>query len=176
METREKIIEDIIENQQGDGELLTEFATVARDYQNNLQLGVNPDRTRNNPRYFKLYNSLSHGAADECARIYFLKPFLLKHSNDKKPWVFFNRSDRKKLVEFLESHRHGKKDTEGKMSNWQRAIALWNLEMGHIDDIEEAWDLTMENCDLSDHHGPLPIDLPMPNYMNLKYDPAEDEG
>lgn len=41
------------------GESLCEFATVARDYTNNLTVAVNPDSRRKfgNSQYFKVYDS-----------------------------------------------------------------------------------------------------------------------
>ena len=51
---------------------------------------------------------------------------------------------------------------------WQCAIALWNVEMGYIDDAEEAWGYTRENTNLHDTDSPLPIDLPMPDYTLLQ--------
>ena len=71
-------------------------------------------------------------------------------------------------MNFLRSKRRGKKDTESEMTNWQYAIALWNLEMGFIDDAEEAWAYTRENTNPHDADSPLPIDLEMPNYLLLQ--------
>ena len=52
------------------------------------------------------------------------------------------------------------------MSNWEKAIAQYNLENRLIGDVEEAEDKKLK--DTKDFEtDPLPIDLPMPNYLKL---------
>lgn len=162
------MIREIIEKQSREQEMFTEMATVARDYENNLSIAVNPDSLRNRPTYFKVYDHVNYKQATKCARISFLSPEYVIHTGEKRVWKFGSNKEKKNLMNFLRSKRRGKKDTESEMTNWQYAIALWNLEMGFIDDAEEAWAYTRENTNPHDADSPLPIDLEMPNYLLLQ--------
>lgn len=76
-----------------------------------------------------------------------------------------NSHEKKLLVNFLNSHQYGrKKSNVSELTVWQRLIAFWNKEMGHIDDIEDSLELTSENTDIN---SPLPIDLKISNYLEL---------
>lgn len=160
--------EEIIEKQTRKKKMFTEMATVARDYENNLSIVVNPNSSRNGPTYFQVYDHVNYRQATKCARISFLSPKYVIHAGEKRGWKFSNNKEKKLLINFLNSKRRGKKDTEFTMTNWQYAIALWNVEMGFIDDAEEAWAYTMENTNPHDGDFPLPIDLPMPDYTGLQ--------
>lgn len=163
-----EVIKEIIEKQTQEREMFTEMATVARDYENNLSIAVNPDSSRNRPTYFKVYDHVNYRHATKCARISFLYPEYVVHVGEKSVWKFSNNKEKKHLIYFLKSKRRGKKDAESAMTNWQYAIALWNVEMGFIDDAEEAWAYTRENTNPHDTDSPLPIDLEMPNYTLLQ--------
>ncbi|MGN0820690.1 MAG: hypothetical protein ACI4OX_02780 [Akkermansia sp.] len=157
---------EIIEKQTR--KMFTEMATVARDYENNLSIVVNPNPSRNRPTYFKVYDHANYRQATKCAGISFLSPEYVIRAGEEREWKFSNKKEKRLLINFLNSKRRGKKDTELRMTNWQYTIALWNVEMGFIDDAEEAWAYTMENTNPHDADFPLPIDLPMPDYTLLQ--------
>ncbi len=148
--------------------LFTEMSTVSRDYVQNWSIGLNPDINRNRPTYFKLYNNTNYKKATKCARISFLEPKYIVHRGEKGLWKLANNKEKKLLMNFLSSHKRGIKGIDQPTSNWQYAIALWNVEMHFIDSPDEAFAITMKDYSPTDLNSPLPIDLPMPNYLNLR--------
>ena len=78
------MIREIIEKQSREQEMFTEMATVARDYENNLSIAVNPDSLRNRPTYFKVYDHVNYKQATKCARISFLSPEYVIHTAEKR--------------------------------------------------------------------------------------------
>lgn len=51
-----------------EGEILTQFTTVERDYNLNISLVINPDKNQdlNNTEYFKHYNNARPDKASRC--------------------------------------------------------------------------------------------------------------
>lgn len=69
------------------GEILSEFAKVARDYNLNVSLAVNPDKSHNLKymEYFKVYNDTNPDKAHKIARIKFRYPeYVIHHNNGGK--------------------------------------------------------------------------------------------
>ena len=79
-----QVINEIIEQQTQEQEMFTEMATVARDYENNLSIAVNPDSSRNRPTYFKVYDHVNYKHATKCARISFLSPEYVIHVGERE--------------------------------------------------------------------------------------------
>lgn len=131
--------------------MMEEMATVARDYELNWSivvcLTISP--------CFMLYDSTNMESATKRSCISFLKPEYVGVGG----WVL-NEEEKKKLIGFLDSSRRGRKSTKCSMSNWRRAIVLWNKEVGYIDDESEVEDLTEIDT-------PLPYTTPRPNYFAL---------
>ncbi len=148
-------------------QLFTERVVVARDYEQNWSIELNPGMNENRPTYFILCDHVHYEEVTKCARISFLEPKYVTETGEKAPWRLINHEEKKRLMNFLNSHRRGKADTEQTLSNWQYAIALWNVEMGFIDSPEEAMAWTSDRCSPHDVLSPLPIDLPMPDYLQL---------
>ncbi|MDE6539428.1 MAG: hypothetical protein K2K66_04495 [Ruminococcus sp.] len=89
-----------------EGEILTEFATVARDYNLNVLLAVNPDKNRNlkDMEYFKFYNDTRPDKAPKIARIKFRSPeYVIHHNNGGKENWFLNSKEKKMLIKLLNS-------------------------------------------------------------------------
>lgn len=147
------------------------FSTVARDYLHEFCLAVNPMADSATSAYFELYDTTNARHASFCARISFLSPDYVSLPAVPDDWILPEHY-KVWLMDFLRSHRRGRRDAVEEMSNWQYALARWNVEMGFIDDPEEAWDITEADCvPLSPHAPhPLPLSLPMPDYMLLRED------
>ena len=157
-----------LESAKDDSQLFTEMSVVSRDYEQNWSIGLNPDVNRNYPTYFKLYNHINYRKATKCARISFLKPKYIICKGDKEIWKLSINREKKGLMDFLNSHKRGNCKSIEEMSNWQYAIALWNVDMNYIDSVNDAWDITMNDFQPTKIDSPLPIDLPIPNYLNLR--------
>ena len=163
-----------------DGEILNEMALVGymqhdskgRDYAISVDSGTN---RIGNP-YFKVYDGSSRGKQVPVARISFYEPEYIIHDKDNVKNQFKLSSDlRKTLVNFLKSTYDvisGKRIT-----NWQYAIVQYNLENIKISGwkindwlyFTQKWkrDNANEIAGTQAEHA-LPIDLPMPNYLNLR--------
>ena len=158
---RKNVINEIIYDMGADGNLILEMSTVARDFVHNMSIAVNPDDSRNNPLYFKLFDSTNYLKATRCARIRFMEAkYEPPHKDSKENWVL-NSHERRALVEFLKSHIRGRKQERSELSNWEYAIASWNVEMHYIDNQSEAADLVPGAT-------PLPLCTPMPDYLLLR--------
>lgn len=144
------------------------FTTVARDYDSEYCLTVNPVADSPTSAFFELYSDTNARRAACCVRISFLSPDYVSLPATDTDWVL-HEAEKKCLVAFLSSHRRGRSRVESSMSNWQYALALWNVEMGFIDTPEEAWSITEAECAPRSPHAPhpLPLSLPMPDYMLL---------
>ena len=147
-----------------EGEILTEFATVARDYNLNVSLAVNPDQNRNlkNTEYFKFYNDTRPDKAHKIARIKFRSPeYVIHHNNGGKENWFLNSKEKKILMQLL---RQPCKNQPG-FSIWQGLILDFNKET------ELDYEETKKNKQISRFDMPypdyLPIDLKIPDYLNL---------
>lgn len=140
------------------GESLCEFATVARDYTNNLTVAVNPDSRKKfgNSQYFKVYDSSEPKKASRILRIKFRTNEYIIHSNPKnlKTWNM-NGDDIDNLISLLNSP--SKRDLG--YSVWQSLIISFNYETG-LDKID-----TIQNYYINPKYPEyLPIDLKIPNY------------
>lgn len=144
------------------------FATVARDYDSEYCLAVNPVADSTTSAFFELYSDTNARRAASCVRISFLSPDYVSLPATEPDWIL-HEAEKKCLVSFLSSHRRGRSREESSMSNWQYALAIWNVEMGFIDTPEEAWSITEAECAPRSPHAPhpLPLSLPMPDYMLL---------
>lgn len=144
------------------------FATVARDYDSEYCLAVNPVADSTTSAFFELYSDTNARRAASCVRISFLSPDYVSLPATESDWIL-HEEEKKRLVSFLSSHRRGRSRVESSMSNWQYALALWNVEMGFIDTPEEAWSITEAECAPRSPHAPhpLPLSLPMPDYSQL---------
>lgn len=149
-------------------EVMYEMATVT--YGNKQYISVNPDSSRGwyNEEYFKVYNSENYRAATGIARIKFRDASYTTHSNSdgKENWKL-NSKDKKQLIKLLQSPS---KKVKG-ITNWQYAILQFNLEAYADANWDECLLLTIEEQSGINNKNPkkywLPIDLPMPNYMEL---------
>lgn len=145
-------------------EILTGFATVARDYNLNVTLAVNPDKNRNlkYTEYFKLYNDTKPNIATKIARIKFRSPeYVIHHNNGGKENWFLNSKEKKMLIKLLNSPC----ENHTGFIIWQALILNFNNETG-LDYPE-----TKRNKQLSRFAMPypdyLPIDLKIPDYSDL---------
>ena len=148
--------------------MFTDWTVVSRDYKQNWSIVLNPDINRNRPTYFKLYNHVVYQKATQFVRISFLEPKYIVHRREKGSWRLYSNKEKKRLIDFLLSHRRRNNGREEEPSNWQYAIVLRNVDMGLIDSPEDALSLTLDNCSLYDTKSPLPMELPMPDYLLLK--------
>jgi hypothetical protein len=126
---------------------------------------VNRKEFRKGNPYFKVFNHNSYVRATKVARISFLEPKYIIHKDRKENWIL-NGDEKEQLIDLLElpstnTFRNGKK-----LTNWQKAMAQYNLENGLIGDIEDAEDCLLKNTK-NFHTQPLPIDLKMPDYTKL---------
>lgn len=139
-------------------EILEEMSTVFRDTKRNIVCQVNPDRGRIGLEYFKIYNHINTEVAQKIARIEFRKPEYVIHSDNKEKW-YLNSAERKILVYVLkmESEKY-----DG-YTNFQSAIIDFNNEKG----LSPKFSKQNFVKDLK-YPEYLPIDLPMPNYLELK--------
>ena len=135
------------------------MANVYRDPKSRFCIEVNPDKQRLGNEYFKLYNARQWKKATKIARISFRKAKYIKHSDIFDDWVLANK-EKKYLVEALQKQASMPYEN---YTNWQKAIILHNNEKGL------PMEQTLENK-LADLKYPkyLPIDLPMPNYLELE--------
>ena len=105
---REHIIDAIL-NTSDERDMVCEMANVARNFDINWSIYVEPDRRRNRPTYFKLYSDANYTEAEFCARISLLSPeYIIHKDGDKKPFEL-NSHEKKLLVNFLNSHQYGRK-------------------------------------------------------------------
>lgn len=108
------------------GEVLTEFSTVARDYDLNICVAVNPDSNAHlcGEEYFKVYNNPHPAEATRIARIKFRSPEYVIHQNNgnKENWQL-NSTEVKALTELL--NKQGKYRN---LSVWQSLIYDFNFE------------------------------------------------
>ena len=144
------------------GEILTDFSTVARDYDLNVSLVINPDMNRNskNTEYFKLYNNSRPDNASRIARIKFRSPeYVVCHNNGGKENWFLNPAEKNMLMKIL--NQPCEKHTG--FSVWQGLILDFNWETG-LD-----YESTKKNKQSGNMPYPeyLPIDLKIPDYSEL---------
>ena len=161
MENREKVIAEIIQERAEDGGLLVEMANVLVDQEQNVSIQINL-REGLNTTYFNFYNHQDYERADKVCRISFYGPDYIEHRNldGKKNWVL-NASERKTLIKCLTEV-----DEDSGRSCWQELIIAFNREKpGDPLSAKETKKNTMENRIHPNH---LPIDLPMPNYRELR--------
>ena len=163
-----------------DGEILNEMALVgyAHSGPGGEEYAVSVDSATNrkgNP-YFKSYAGPSRSRKTPAARISFLEPKYIIHYKDSVKNQFkLNAGLKKILVQFFKSP-HIKLDGK-RMTNWQYAIIQYNVEnimmrdwgMGECLYFTQKWkrDHANEIAGTQAEHA-LPIDLPMPNYLNLR--------
>lgn len=153
------------------GEILTEFATVARASDLNICVAVNPDSKRNlyGAEYFKIYNHYDPTRASKIARIKFRSPDYVIHTNSKgmKNWVL----NSKEIGDLMKLLKRPCKKHSG-FSVWQGLILDFNYETG-LDyektkvnkEVEE--DKKVEELKYPEY---LPIDLKIPNYQGFLFE------
>lgn len=161
MEHREEIITEILQDQRESEGMVVEMANVLVDQDKNVSIQINL-REGLNTNYFKFYNHQDYERADKVCRISIYKPKYIEHRNldGKKNWVL-NSSERKKLIKCLTEV-----DEDSGRPFWQELIIAFNKEKpGDPLSAKETRKNTMDNLIHPDH---LPIDLPMPNYTELR--------
>lgn len=154
------------------GEVLTEFATVARASDLNICAAVNPDNKRNlyGMEYFKVYNHCDPTKASKIARIKFRSPDYVIHRNNKnmKNWIL-NSKEIKNLMILLNSpcKKHPK------FSVWQGLILDFNYETGlDYENTKANRENVEKNEKIKKLQYPkyLPIDLKIPNYQGFLFE------
>ena len=145
-------------------EKIESMATVGRDYATGLCIQVNPDVNRVDDIdgfYFKVYNSTNWSSADKIARIKFSSPSYVHHTNydGKQDWIM-NSKEIKALIAWFNKRAT---NSGHNITNWQYCIALHNNERGL--DINQSLNNTTANWIYPEF---MPIDLPMPNYLELE--------
>lgn len=145
-------------------ERVESMATVGRDYAAGICIQVNPDVHRINDIngfYFKVYNSVNWPSADKIARIKFSSAKYVDHTNldGKQNWIM-NNKEIKALMDWFKKRAT---NSGHNITNWQYCIALHNNERGL--DIDQSLNNTKANWIYPDY---IPIDLPMPNYLELE--------
>ena len=134
---------------------------------------VNPDSNRVGDPYFKVYDSTSVTKSRRVARISFLEPVYIIHSDEggKEPWIL-NSSEKKSLMKFLD-----KPSKFSGLSNFQYTMYQWNNEYGFLDETDglEQYDNPVDayihgfydtESNLK-HPSYLPSYLVRPNYEGL---------
>ena len=157
------------------GELIEAMAQTYTDRANNCSMYVNPDLNRIGNEYFKFCNSISWNKATKLCRISFNKPQYIIHTNSRKvsDWTL-NTKEKKYLVKTLLS----KSKKYAGLTVWQALIVDYNGERYSFD-LEECKGITLSvqyalvaKLELTELERfmlhALPIDLPMPNYLNLR--------
>lgn len=143
---------------------------VARNFDSNFSLLVRARANDKEPAYFELYNDADPGCATRMARLAFKTPEYVS-SPDAPPFWILNDREKEQLMALLTIRRRGYKvKKKSKLTNWQYAIALWNVRQGFIDTPEDALNLTDADCTPQLNHvaHPLPLSLPMPDYTRLR--------
>ena len=146
-----------------EGEILTEFNTVARDYNLNISLAINLDKNRNlnNTEYFKIYNNARPDKASKIARIKFRSPeYIIHHNNGGKENWFLNSEEKNILMELLKQPCEKYKG----FSIWQGLILDFNWETGlNLTETKKNKQTSRFDMPYPDY---LPIDLKIPDYLN----------
>ena len=145
---------------------LNEMATIFTGTK--MSVIVNPDPGRNHYKveYFKAFHGDSFRKATDIARIRFRDPGYEIHNSGKENFKL-NSKDRKELIRILTLPS----DMYDNYTMWQDCIMQFNHEAYHIS-FKQCLKLTQSYLDTLDDKDPikkyLPIDLPMPNYLELK--------
>lgn len=118
--------------------------------------------------YFKYYDCSLYTMANKVARIRLDKPKYVGGNHKegtKKKWVLSER-DKKELVELLKSPS----DEHEGLTKWQDVIITYNDDNFNLkakQTINGELDKAQRDPKMPSHLVPLPIDLPMPNYLEL---------
>lgn len=150
-----------METRDGRSESIVETANVLVDRERNICVQINL-REGLDASYFKVFNHWDYERADNVCRISFCGPHYVEHENadGKGAWVL-NDSERETLVNCLTEV-----DEDSGRSCWQELIIAFNREKpGDPLSAKETKKNTIENRIFPNH---LPIDLPMPNYRELR--------
>lgn len=117
--------------------------------------------TGHNNKYFKYVNSFSYLKGDKMARISMLSANYLDHKNmqGKKPWKLTNK-EKKELVDLMNMPSR----ENSNLTNWQLTICQYNLDNFGIYKDETI----TGNIDKQEFPKALDINMPMPNYLELK--------
>lgn len=75
-------------------QLFTERAVVARDYEQNWSIELNPGMNENRPTYFILCDHVHYEEVTKCARISFLEPKYVTDTGEKAPWRLSNHEEK----------------------------------------------------------------------------------
>lgn len=132
-----------------------------------LSIIVNPDSTRNHytVEYFKAFHGKSFRKATDICRIKFRTPEYIIHKSGRENFKL-NTRDKKELLRIFNLPS----EIYDNYTMWQDCIMQFNHEAYHIS-FKECIKLTQEYLDTLEENNPmkkyLPIDLPMPNYMEL---------
>ena len=138
-----------------------EMATVVRSPSMHILIQVNPDEHHIGNPYFKVYNSESFDKATSMNRVSFNEPAYIHHTTYGKDRWFLNSKEKRNLVSLLKasSDHIDRRDTTREYSNWEWAIIQYNNEICAVGEKDTIAGRLKGNA--------LPIDLTMPNYLDL---------
>ena len=145
-------------------EVMNEMATVCKDTENNVGLGVYPDRGRIGNPYFKFYNSTNYENATKIIRITFNQVDYVVHKNSGGADLWkLNHKNKKLLMKLLKRPSKTRKD----LDNWTLLKYHWNDES-----LPDEFDLDdyvtgLYDDKYADNPDYVPSTLAMQNYMNL---------
>lgn len=150
--------------------LLTEMAKLGdaqyKKKGKKWEIYIDSHQTKLGEPYFKYYDSYSYLTAEHVARISFLEPRYIIHHSYPPPFEL-DRIQKLALLKFLTAPAP---DVYRGLSNWQRGIIIFNNQ--NVSSSYDGWSkLTTEKMNNMKLTGrmrfALPIDLPMPDYMQL---------
>ena len=141
------------------------MATVARNKAAAIIVQVNPVEYTIGNEYFKVFSGKSYYASKKVAHLSFWKPvYITSHTNyGREAWVL-SAQDKSALVKLLKA-KSDMVSADGSFvyTNWQKAIAEFNEELGFTYAETEANLIGTPNY----NNRFLPFNLPMPNYLEL---------
>ena len=165
-----------------DEELITEMAMVGlawdKHRSSKYAVAVDSSETRIGEPYFKFYSGPSRrNKKAPVARISFLSPRYIIHYRKSNNNFVLDASQRRALVNFMNSPHEGVEVGGRELTNWEYAILQYNLENIEMDGWgaeQWAWftsewkEENMEDIIGEEAEQALVIDLPMPNYLKLR--------
>ena len=145
-------------------EVIGEMATVCKDAENNVGIGVYPDSGRIGNPYFKFYNSTNYDKATKVVRITFNQVDYIVHKNNNGADLWkLNHKDKKLLMKLLKRPSKTRKD----LDNWTLLKYHWNDES-----LPDEFDLDdyvsgMYDEQYSDNTNYVASYIDIPDYMGL---------
>ena len=121
-----------------------------------------------NNMYFKYYNCSTIPSATHVARIRMDKPEYVggnHREGTKKKWILTD-TEKRELVELLSS----KSEEHPDLTYWQEILLTYNRDNFNLsakDTIEGNFAKAQKDPKMPEYLQPLPIDYPMPDYLQL---------